>query len=68
MTRGHPIRAMPLSVNAGPLTDFIERMWFDLRELVLHIVGIHGSDLVPGGRAEYFDDLYKLINARFSRE
>lgn len=30
---------------------------------MLHIVGIHGSDLVPGGRAEYFDDLYKLINA-----
>ena len=40
-----------------------ERMRLDLREFVLHVVGVHGANLVSGRSAEDFDDLHKLINA-----
>ena len=45
-----------------------ERMRLDLRELVLHVVGVHGADLVSGGCSQHLDDLYQLINARLARE
>jgi len=43
-------------------------MRFDLRELVLHVVGVHGPNLVPGRSTENLDDFHELINARLSRE
>lgn len=43
-------------------------MRLDLREFVLHVVGVHGTDLLPCRRAQNLDDLYKLINSRFSGE
>lgn len=43
-------------------------MRLDLGELVLHVVRIHGADLVASGRAENLDDFYELINARLARE
>lgn len=51
------------SVGVGLSEDFIERVGFDLRELVLHIVGVHGSDLFPSGSTQNFDDLDELVNA-----
>lgn len=44
-------------------TDLLERMRLDLRELVLHVVGVHGPDLVPRGCAEHLDDLDELVDA-----
>lgn len=35
---------------------------------MLHVVGIHGADLVAGGSAEHLDDFDKLINAGLARE
>jgi hypothetical protein len=43
-------------------------MRFDLRELVLHVIGVHRADLVPGGCSEHFDDLHELVNTRLARE
>ena len=43
-------------------------MGFDLRELVLHVVGVHGSDLLTGWSAQDLDDLDQLINAGFTWE
>lgn len=46
----------------------VEWMRLDLREFVLHVVWIHGSDLVPCRRTQDFDDLHKLIDTRLARE
>ena len=42
----------------------VEGMRLDLRELVLHVVGIHGTDLLARGRAQDLDNLHELIDAR----
>jgi len=49
-------------------THLTERMRLDLRKLVLHVVGVHGANLIPGGCAQHLDDFYELINARLARE
>ena len=49
-------------------TNLAERVRLDLGELVLHVVGVHGADLVTGGGAEHLDDFDKLINAGLARE
>lgn len=49
-------------------TYLVERVGLDLRELVLHVVGVHGSDLFTSRSAKHFDDLNKLIDAGFARE
>lgn len=36
---------------------------FDLRELVFHVVWVHGLDLFPSRCTQNLDDLHKLINA-----
>lgn len=49
-------------------SDLIERMRLDLRELVLHIVGVHGADLIACRSAQHFDDLHQLVDTGFTRE
>jgi hypothetical protein len=49
-------------------TYLTERMRLDLGKLVLHVVGVHGTNLVSGRRAEDFDDLHELVNTGLSRE
>ena len=45
------------------LTEYLaERMRLDLRELVLHVIRIHGPDLVARWRSKNLDDLNELIN------
>jgi len=46
----------------------VEGVRLDLRELVLHVIWVHGANLLASWGAEHFDDLDKLINARLSRE
>src|SRR5690242_4155109 len=50
------------------LTNLVERMRLDLRKLVLHVVRVHGTDLVSCGCAENLDDLDKLVDTRFTWE
>ena len=51
------------------LTEYLaERMRLDLRKLVLHVVRIHGPDLVARWRSKNLDDFNKLINTRLSGE
>ena len=47
---------------------YLPRMSLDLRELELRVVRIHLLDLFSGGRAQNFDDLNQLIDARVTRE
>jgi len=46
----------------------VERMRFDLREFVFHVIRVHGPYLFFGGCSEDFDDFHQLIDARFARE
>lgn len=48
--------------------DFIEWVWLDLWELVLHVVWVHGADLIPGWSSQHLNDLNELVNSRLSRE
>ena len=45
-----------------------EGVRLNLRELVLHVVRVHGLDLLPGGRAQDLDDLDELVDAALARE
>lgn len=58
---------LPVKV-VGTRSDLIERMGLDLRKLVLHVVGIHGANLISSRRSEDFDDLDQLIDSRLSWE
>lgn len=53
-------------MHAKRASHLLEWMWFDLRELVLHVVGVHRPDLLASRGAEHFDDLDKLIDARLA--
>ena len=46
----------------------VERMRFDLREFVFHVIRVHGPYLFFGWCSEDFDNFHQLINPRFSRE
>jgi hypothetical protein len=46
----------------------IEGMGFDLRELMFHVIRIHGSYLFLRRSSENFDDFDELIDTGFSRE
>jgi hypothetical protein len=35
---------------------------------MLHVVRIHGPNLVPGGSAKNLDDFHQLVDSRFTRE
>jgi len=47
-------------------TDLGEGVRLDLRELVLHVVRVHGADLFPCRRSQNLDDLNELIDSGFS--
>lgn len=49
-------------------TYLIEWVGLDLRELVFHVVRVHGANLLTGRSSEDFDNLNELVNARFARE
>ena len=49
-------------------TYFREGMRFDLWEFVLHIIRVHGLDLLPRRRPQNLDDLHQLINATLAGE
>lgn len=49
-------------VRDGLSSYLIERVRFDLRKLVLHVVRIHSPNLVARWRAEDLDDLHELID------
>ena len=51
------------SISVRLSEDLVERVRLDLRELVLHIVGVHGSNLFSGRSAQNLDDFNKLVNA-----
>ena len=43
-------------------------MRLDLWKLVLHIIRIHGLDLLSRRSAEHFDDFDELVDPAFARE
>lgn len=47
---------------------FGEGMWPDLWEFVLHVVWVHGLDLLLCRGTQHLDDLDELVNAALSRE
>ena len=49
-------------------TYLVEWMGFDLGEFVLHIIGVHCTDLFPRRSAQHFYNLYKLVDPRLPRE
>ena len=44
----------------------IKGMRLDLRELVLHVIGVHGANLIPCRCSQDLDDLDKLVDARLA--
>ena len=49
-------------------TYFRERMGFDLWEFVLHIIRVHGLDLLPRRCPQNLDDLHQLVDTTLTRE
>jgi hypothetical protein len=43
-------------------------MRLDLREFMLHVVGVHGLDLLPRWRPKHLDNLNQLVNAALAGE
>jgi hypothetical protein len=57
-----------LLFRAEGLSYLVEWMGLDLREFVLHVVRVHGADLITRGRSEHFDDFHELVDTGFSGE
>jgi hypothetical protein len=49
-------------------SHLVERVRLDLRELVFHVVRVHGTDLIACGCAEHFDDFHELVDTGLARE
>jgi hypothetical protein len=49
-------------------TYFRERMGFDLWEFMLHIIRVHGLDLLPRRCSQNLDNLHQLVDAALARE
>ena len=47
---------------------FVEWMRLDLGELVLHVIRVHGLDLLSRWRTKHLDDLHQLVDPTLSRE
>jgi len=56
------------SVSSTRLNHLAKWMRFDLWELVLHVVGIHCTNLIPCRRSQDFNNLNQLINTGLARE
>lgn len=54
--------------NRVNTTHLVEWVWLDLWEFVLHVVGVHGTDLIPSRSTKHLDNLDQLVNTRFSGE
>jgi hypothetical protein len=52
----------------GAAAYLVEWMRLYLRKLVLHVIRIHGANLLAGRRAQNLDNLDKLVNAGFARK
>ena len=50
------------------MTYLVEGVRLDLRELVLHVIGVHGANLLTSRGAEHLDDFHQLVDARLTRE
>ena len=50
------------------LTNLVEWVRLDLRELVLHVIGVHSTDLVPCRGTKNLNDLNELVDTRLTRE
>ena len=55
-------------VDALRITNFVERVGLDLRELVFHVIWVHRPDLISCRRAQDLDDLDELVDSRLARE
>ena len=55
-------------VRVSLAEDLVERMRLNLREFVLHVVRVHGTDLVSRRGTQNLNNLYQLIDTRLSRE
>ena len=56
------------SVRVSLAEDFVEGVRLDLWEFVLHVVRVHGTDLVSRRGTQNLNNLYQLIDTRLSRE
>jgi hypothetical protein len=52
----------------GTETYLVEGVRLDLGELVFHVVGVHGADLIASRSSQDLDDLNQLVDARLTRE
>ena len=48
--------------------NLVEWVWLDLREFVLHVIWVHGADLISSWSSQDLDDFYQLINSRLPRK
>jgi hypothetical protein len=52
----------------GTETYLVEGVRLDLGELVFHVVGVHGADLIASRSSQDLDDLNQLVDTRLTRE
>lgn len=55
-------------IRRGLSENLVEWMRLDLRELVLHVVGIHRSDLITSWGTKDLDNLDELVDTRLAGE
>ena len=46
----------------------VEGVGLDLGELVFHVVGVHGANLIASGSSQDLDDLNQLVDTRLTGE
>ncbi len=49
-------------------TNLVEWVRLDLGEFMLHVIGVHGLDLITRRRSEHLDDFHQLINSTLPRK
>lgn len=54
--------------GADSLAYLAERVRFDLREFMLHVIRIHRLNLIASWSTQNLDDLYQLVDATLPRE
>jgi len=56
------------TMHYRPETDLVKWMRLDLREFVLHVVWVHGANLITCWGSQNLDDFDELVDSRFSWE